>query len=124
MAHQDSMAFQIGRNSWQVDMIGLKAPPKGNFRQTPAGEPEVKDIVAIGAIVRTNYGTGPYRVRSVSSHAWQGLRYYSLACCGVDGRGDFYLNEFVAVGGRLLHLFPNNDDEILLADPAGQLSLL
>jgi hypothetical protein len=115
-------AARIAHNSFQVDVLGL-IPPEGEFRQTPAGEPEVKDLVAIGAIVETNYGTGPYRVKRVDRHVWRGLASYSLVCEGVENGREGYLNEYVAVGGRLLHLFPSNHDEILLIESAGQLTL-
>lgn len=112
-----------GRNSFQVDTLGLKAPD-GELRQTPPGQPGVQNIIAIGAVVKTNYGSGPYRVKRIDSAIWKGHRYWNLVCEGLTDQREAYLNELVAVDGRIVALFPNNDDEVLLVNTAGQLTLI
>ncbi|NNB08730.1 hypothetical protein HBN83_22795 [Pseudomonas fragi] len=85
------------------------------FRQTPHGQPEVDALLAVGDVVSTSYGTGPYRVKRVTRHEWRGLRQFSLVLNDTDGRkGDSYINELVAVDGRLLKLFANNQDEVFV----------
>ena len=86
------------------------------FRQTPHGQPEVDALLAVGDLVWTSYGTGPYLVKCVTCHEWRGLRQFSLVLNDADGRkGDSYINELVAVDGRLLKLFANNQDEVFVA---------
>lgn len=85
------------------------------FRQTPHGQPEVDALLTVGDVVWTSYGTGPYRVKCVTRHEWRGLRQFSLVLNDTDGRkGDSYINELVAVDGRLLKLFANNQDEVFV----------
>lgn len=45
------------------------------------------------------------------------------AAAKVEYVGQAYLNELVAVDGHLLHLFGNNDDEVIVMG-GGQLTLL
>lgn len=89
------------------------------FRQTPHGQPEVDELLAVGDLVWTSYGTGPYLVKRVIRHEWRGLRQYSLVLNDADGRkGDSFINEVVAVDGRLLKMFANNQDEVFVAKRA------
>lgn len=109
-------------NAWQVEWDGQELPAE--LRSTPAGQPTVRDLVPIGSVVRTNYGSGPYRVTRITEHAIYGRMVFSLTCEDLQGRGNYYLNELVAVDGRLLKLFPANTDEVFIEDPAGQLVLI
>ena len=97
----------------------------GRYRQTPAGQPTVADLVKPGTSIATSYGTGGI-VISVEGH-----EYFR----GVDGQirktwtvtfvperkwpsrretDHCWINECVAVDGRILMLFENNDDEVLI----------
>lgn len=78
------------------------------FRQTPRGQPRVPQLVGLGAVVTTNYGTGPYRVVAIHEERVMGHQTSSLECERLDRPGQAWLNELVAVDGRILHLFGNN----------------
>lgn len=89
----------------------------------PSG-PHWSEIVKIGNIVETSYDTGPYVVEAISEHETYGVKCITLICSlpnakrRKDGRmmgdPDGWLNEIVAVNGRLLKLFKANKDEVLV----------
>lgn len=96
-------------------------------RSTPPGEPKVPDIFKPGAVVRTSYGDNLYVVLKVDGpffyHPPEEAAAYeewSLHLVRPDewsaGRKEpsAWINEVVAVGGRLLMLFDNNSDEVFL----------
>jgi hypothetical protein len=95
-------------------------PVECGFRRTPSGQPTVKDLVKPGDIVATSYETGPYRVDAVYGPHRDGYpSHFSLGLSLIknDGglqRGHFSINELVAVNGRILKLFENNDDEVFI----------
>ncbi len=104
-------------NPYQVT-LGQPAP--GTYRKPRKGQATVADICPPGALVKTNYGTGPFRVTTVLESVWKapdGTEWTSWslrlkdAATGVPG---YSLNNFVAVQGRILHLFANNDDEVIV----------
>lgn len=84
------------------------------------------EIVRVGAIVRTSYGLDrPYMVENIYENTMYGVGVISFRCSGentsrrkdgqLSGDGDyFYLNEYVAVDGRLLALFIANKDEVIV----------
>ena len=117
----------MARNTYTA---GLSEPTDGRYRRTPEGQPKVPDFVAPGSVIRTNYDTGPYIVTKVSGpyeyrpddgdgHAYE---HYSLTMVHSSKfrerpakatlKGDSYINELVAVDGRLLKLFEANTDEV------------
>jgi hypothetical protein len=92
------------------------------YRQTPHGQPEVDQLVFPGDTVWTSYGTGPYVVKEVTSYKCLGMRCFTLVLqdLGVCGKrrkreASGWINEVVAVDGRLLKLFANNEDEVFIA---------
>ncbi|MCE4058472.1 hypothetical protein [Pseudomonas sp. Au-Pse12] len=93
------------------------------YRQTPLGQPEVDSLVFPGDTVWTSYGSGPYVVREVAAQGCRGMRCFTLALVdlGEDKPGkrkreaNAWINEVVAVDGRLLKLFANNCDEVFIA---------
>lgn len=93
------------------------------YRQTPLGQPEVDGLVLPGDTVWTSYGSGPYIVKEVAAQECRGMRCFTLVLLdlGEDGQrkrkreADGWINEVVAVDGRLLKLFAVNDDEIFVA---------
>lgn len=116
--------------------LGMELPQPFQPRQTPAGQPTVADLLRPGAWVRTNY-SGPYRVLCVTEHepfmGWVGstrrmlgqFRTWSITC---NDFADYpsqrqkdlrWLNDYVAVAGRVLHFFPNNTDEVFLLPRRG-----
>lgn len=109
----------IAHNSYQVE-TGMDLPTDFQFRSEPPGGPTVHDLCPAGTIVKTSYSTGPYTVFSVSPRMWRGLRSWSLTCSAVGKqKPEFYMNEYVAVDGRILHLFSNNDSEVMILDRPG-----
>ena len=108
----------LARNS---NLASLGKTPPASLRRTPDGQPLADQLVKPGDWVETNYRTGPYRVVETTWHSYDhpesGESYPSLSlhCCSRRAKGnkpDSWINECVAVDGRLLHLFPNNDDEV------------
>lgn len=99
------------------------------LRATPPGEPKVPEILKPGTVVRTSYGNNPYVVLKVDGpffyHPPEEAAAYeewSLHLVRPEewsaGRKEpsAWINEVVAVGGRLLMLFANNADEVLIQD--------
>lgn len=118
------------RNPFQADTLEMALPPDLALRQTPAGQPTVQELCPPGSIVRTNYNTGPYVVRRLAAHTWRGCVSWSLHCSKVNSEKiGYWLNDYVAVDGRLVHLFSNNDDRVIVtrrprdARPAGLATL-
>lgn len=93
------------------------------YRQTPLGQPEVDSLVFPGDTVWTSYSTGPYVVREVSSYDCQGMRCFTLVLVDLGDETPHkrkreaysWINEVVAVDGRLLKLFANSFDEVFIA---------
>ena len=122
-----------------VETLGQVDP--GAYRRTPAGEATVPELLPPGTIVATSYGTGPYivvRVRGpwfydpsgaadpyrrstrAAPDGRETFPHWSLELCRVGEfvakrplAGSAHVNECVAVGGRVLHLFAGNDDEVI-----------
>lgn len=101
------------------------------LRVTPPGERKVPEILRPGAVVRTSYGSGPYTVVLVDGPYFfhppeEAAAYEIWSLHGVSpkewaaGRRDpsAWINDLVAVGGRILTLFSNNTDEVLIEGPA------
>ncbi|NLT49453.1 MAG: hypothetical protein GXX85_00875 [Ignavibacteria bacterium] len=105
---------------------------KYRFRTTPEGQPKLNEVVKRGDIVITNYDTGPYKVVKVSGpythHTGLGWEFtlpesYTILCCKPEDKfplpknyQHYYLNELVFIDGRILHLFENNSDEVMIIE--------
>jgi len=103
-------------NSYIAELDDVKITP--DLLRRPTG-PRFTDLVHEGTIVKTSYGTGPYTVQVVSPRVVYGAQCFDLVVgrqCGSGHPpyGKYYLNELVAVNGRLLHLFKANDDEVVV----------
>ncbi|KAA0574643.1 hypothetical protein FZ983_27480 [Azospirillum sp. B21] len=100
--------------------LGQQAP--GTYRLTPCGEATVADLCPPGTVIRTSYGTGPFIVLACTRHEWCDPEgriwpHHSLSLANADRpsrSAQSWINELVAVGGRLLHLFGNNQDEVIV----------
>lgn len=104
-------------NPYQADILEFELDPEGHYRTEAPNGPTVQDLCPLGTIVATNYSTGPYVVRTVSSHKWKGKRSWCLTCSQLGSKkADSYLNDYVAVDGRIRHLFGNNTDEVLILE--------
>lgn len=105
-------------------------PYEFTYRRTPEGQPKVPDLVKRGMKIRTNYHTGgivssvvgPY-LHKDSDHNNEEYEQYTI--CYVREQ-DWtknheqhmcWINELVAVDGRILMLFENNDDEVFIVNP-------
>lgn len=120
-------------NCYQAQ-LGFDLPEPFLPRQTPPGQATVADLCPPGSWIKTNYETGPYTVRSVQaldpfaelqqrkdsrfcSPGLLGLRSWSIIGVSPANASRFFnLNDFVALNGRIVHLFPNNTDEILILE--------
>lgn len=115
-----TMADWPASSGYQAD-IGLKDLMR--YRQTPIGQPEVDGLVLPGDTVWTSYGSGPYIVKEVAAQECYGMRCFTLVLLDLGDAGqrkrkreaDGWINEVVAVDGRLLKLFAVNNDEIFVA---------
>ena len=68
-----------------------------------------------GDQVWTSYDSGPYKVLEVKRYTVEGMRVYSLVMTALNQRKpSAWINELVAVDGRLLKLFANNMDEVFV----------
>lgn len=102
------------RSSYVADLNGYRVTQ--NMLRHPAGPPLPK-LIKRGTIVKTSYDTGPYVVKEVSPYTDYGVETHSLKCRHVNGGGgEYFLNELVAVDGRVLHLFLANEDEVFIID--------
>jgi hypothetical protein len=105
----------------------LGVPDRGRYRRTPHGEPIVADLVHPGMTVRTSYSTGgvvvrvePWEFRSASGEVFP----HHTIVYVPPGREQRYrdsdlhwINECVAIGGRILMLFEANTDEVFIDGP-------
>ena len=117
---------QVATSDFLVQM-GLT--PCGEYRQTPAGYPNVRDLCPVGSVVTTDYDTGPYIVKSVTEYfiGPEGgypcrLSCWSLAMCLQSEprkKAEYHINELVAIDGRLLKLFVANTDEVFVQGRTG-----
>lgn len=126
----------VAHNSYQFEVLKMPLPEPFVPRQTEAGQPTVGELLLPETMVNTNCNSGPHIVFAVTryalsgrSPALDGLFAWSIVCMYPDDVEkdrsiDYlrstnrlsYLNEYVAFYGRILHVFPNNDDEVFLID--------
>jgi len=103
----------------------LGAHDPGRYRLTPSCAPDVPALVQPGMTVRTSYGTGGIvvAVEGPTIHRGQDGREYphfTIIYVPVKrfgrhtGADHCWLNECVAVGGRILMLLEANEDEIFI----------
>lgn len=104
---------------------GLGAHDPGRNRTTPPGAPDVAALVRPGMSVRTSYGTGGVviEVGGPYVHIGQdGKKYphFTIVYVPADRYGRHrdhdhnWINECVAVGGRILKLLEANSDEVFI----------
>lgn len=100
------------------------------LRLTPPGQKTVPELVLIDDLIKTNYGTGPYRVEKITKHTYYKIcEAYTLVLSYPDAprnkNGELpknysysFVNEIVAQDGRLLMLFEANKDEVIVIGKA------
>lgn len=109
------------RNKFLVDLNNFEPPPLSELRTTPKKEKTVPEILKVGDLVKTSYGSGPYKVQAITLINTYGYPpCYSLSMSD-PGRKEihYWINEIVAVGGRLLMLFKANNDEVFIMKKDG-----
>lgn len=104
-------------NPYQADTAQMELDPEMHYRTEAPNGPTVKDLCPPGTIVATNYETGPYVVRTVSDRMWKGRRCWGFTCAQLGAKkADSYLNDYVAIDGRIRHLFGSNSNEVLILE--------
>jgi len=97
------------------------------YRVTPPGEKKVPEILTPGTIITTSWGTGPHVVLEVAGpffyHDPDSSDVFEHWGIGIQTPGEWAagrkeasggINDLVAVGARILHLFENNSDEVFI----------
>ncbi|MBB4402998.1 MULTISPECIES: hypothetical protein [Rhizobium/Agrobacterium group] len=103
----------------------LGAHDEGRYRVTPSCAPAVPALVRPGMAVRTSYGTGGivivvegpvvYQAADGREYEHFTIVYVPTARFGHHSTADHrWINECVAVGGRILMLFEANSDEVFV----------
>lgn len=98
-------------SSYIADLNGYRVTQE--MLRHPSGAP-LPELVETGTLVKTSYGSGPYVVKKIAPFVDYGVQTYSLRCRSPVLSGEFFLNELVAVDGRILALFLANEDEVFL----------
>ncbi len=121
----------------------MGAPDRSKYRRTPPEQARVPEIVSPGMEIRTSYDTGgivaevagpfPFTAGDGAVFLHYTLIYVPPEKWGRHKPKDHsWINECVAVDGRILKLFEANTDEVFItipkpkfgADSKGQLSFL
>lgn len=108
--------------------VGLGWCDPGRYRSTPPCAPDVAALGRPGMTVRTSYGTGGIVIAvegPVIHVAPDGGEYphFTIVYAPVDRFGRHakdelrWINECVAVGGRVLMLYEANTDEVFFEEP-------
>lgn len=103
----------------------LGAHDPGRYRLTPPFAPDVPALVQPGITVRTSYGTGGivvavegpciHRAQDGREYPHFTIVYVPAKRFGRHSAADHcWLNECVAVGGRILMLLEANDEEVFV----------
>lgn len=111
--------------SWSLSVNRGTAPGPERFREEDPTRPTVGDLIQAGQLVKTNYGTGPYRVEEVTRQEYFGRTAWGLVLSEVrDGvvksNRDYYINEIVVQWEgdkpKFKRLFRASPDEVFLID--------
>lgn len=116
--HPDLAATEYQRS------MGFGAGLRHSFRF--ASRP-IGDLLRLGSVVRTNYGTGPYVVVEIERCEYRPPEggwypHYQLTLQPISSDGEIvwasracsWIGEIVPCGRRLLALFAANDDEVIV----------
>ena len=111
---------------WSRYLVDLNRVPWtfDDCHVTPIGEPTVADLIKPGDLGRTSYGNTVYDVMAITAYNGHDDRrgngfppYFNLTGRDVSkphGDNLGYLNELVAVQGRIRHLFKDRHDELFV----------
>lgn len=105
---------------------GLGVPDRHQYRRTPPGAPTVAALVHLGDTVATSYNTGGVVIEVKEyfyvAPAGESLSHFTVVYVppnratkysDIDHR---WINECVAVDGRILMLFKANTDEVFVVE--------
>lgn len=139
MVNMTNSAEQLAGSAYSAN-LGFR--DAGQYRSTPQGQKTVPEIITVGMKIRSSYGTGGivamvrgpflYTANDGKEYSHYTLVYVPPKIWGKHKSSDHHwINELVAVDGRILKLFEANSDEvfsenatlIVAADRRGQLSL-
>ena len=113
-----------------TDELCVGAYYRDRLRLTPPGQKTVLELISIDDLIKTNYGTGPYRVEDISKYTYYGIcEAYSLTLSDLNAPRNkngklpenysySFVSEIVAQDGRLLMLFEANKDEVIVVGKA------
>lgn len=104
---------------------GLGAYDPGRYRSTPSGAPDVAKLVRPGMMIHTSYGTGGIvtKIEGPPLHVTAGGREYPHFTIVYVPAGRLsrhttldrnWINECVAVNGRILMLLEADTDEVFI----------
>lgn len=129
----------ISAYTWDLSHRAGQALSDAFVRHEDPARGTVADLIKPGQIVKTSYGTGPYRVETVKAWPYHGFTGWTLTMAQVvdgvvKGSADYTINELVAVwdedGPHIRKLMKASNDEVYLLEGeafpinrAGQLSL-
>lgn len=105
--------------------VGLGYTDPGRYRATPAGEPSVPELVQPGRQITTSYRTGGTVVKVAgpvifTTKDGRSFEHFTIVYVPSERYGRHtpqdhrWINDLVAVGGRLLMLFELNQDEVFV----------
>lgn len=106
----------------------LGAHDPGFYRSTSPGAPDVAALVRPGTAIHTSYGTGGIVIEVGGPYEHVGedgksRLHFTIVYVPVSRYGHHrdidhrWINECVAVGGRILMLFEANTDEVFIDEP-------
>ncbi|MEX0408736.1 hypothetical protein ABGN05_24125 [Aquibium sp. LZ166] len=107
---------------------GLGVPDRRQYRRTPPGAPTAADLVWPGDTVATTYNTGGVVIEVkeyfYAAPTGETLSHFTIVYVPADRATKYrdtdhhWINECVAVDGRILMLFEANADEVFVVDRA------
>lgn len=111
-----------------VYTAGLGVPDRRRYRRTPPGAPSVADLVRPGDAVSTSCNTGGVVIEVkeyfYAAPTGETLSHFTIVYVPANRATKYrdtdhhWINECVAVNGRILMLFEANSDEVFVVDQA------
>ncbi len=130
-------------SKYSRDLSVLGPPDAGELRREEESRPTIGELLPVGTVIRSSYGTGPYRIESVTRyqtypafHSWSLVLIDQKDGDFIRTKNDFcYINELVVEWDgeepRFRKLFATNNDEVFIVrqfapttDRRGQMSLI